>query len=189
MSTTPTNPDEGNQTQGQDQDNPAMTQILHLLQLQTAALHQQPQAPQVGSFIGFQSLHSPEFTRTTDPIKMKYWMKEIEKAFALAEVGENKKTEYASFYLKDEANFWWESTKTLEENGVIIWQRLIELFLEKYLPQYLQDQLKVTFLELKQEGMTIAKYEAKFSELARFVPEYVGTEHKKAERFQQGLKA
>nr|XP_017221730.1 PREDICTED: uncharacterized protein LOC108198487 [Daucus carota subsp. sativus] len=113
----------------------------------------------------------------------------MEKAFALTEVGENKKTEYASFYLKDEANFWWESTKTLEGNGIMTWERFTELFLEKYLPQYLQDQLEVKFLELKQEGMTVAEYEAKFSELARFVPEYVNTEHKKAKRFQQGLKS
>ncbi|XP_074367617.1 uncharacterized protein LOC141708038 [Apium graveolens] len=120
---------------------------------------------------------------TTDPIK------EIENSFTLTEVGENKKTKYASFYLKDEANFWWESTKTLEGDGVIMWQRLTELFLEKYLPQYLQDQLEVTFLELKQEGMTVAIYEAKFSELARSVLEYVDTERKKAKRFQQGLKA
>nr|XP_017222974.1 PREDICTED: uncharacterized protein LOC108199589 [Daucus carota subsp. sativus]XP_017246911.1 PREDICTED: uncharacterized protein LOC108218472 isoform X1 [Daucus carota subsp. sativus]XP_017246912.1 PREDICTED: uncharacterized protein LOC108218472 isoform X1 [Daucus carota subsp. sativus]XP_017246913.1 PREDICTED: uncharacterized protein LOC108218472 isoform X1 [Daucus carota subsp. sativus] len=189
MSTTPTNPDEGNQNQGRDQEDPTMTQILRLLQLQTAALNQQPQAPRVGSFKAFQSLHPPEFRGTTDPIKAKTWIKEMEKAFALTEVGENKKTEYASFYLKDEANFWWESTKTLEGNGIITWERFTELFLEKYLPQYLQDQLEVKFLELKQEGMTVAEYEAKFSELARFVPEYVNTEHKKAKRFQQGLKS
>lgn len=135
MSTTPTNPDEGNQNQGRDQEDPTMTQILRLLQLQTAALNQQPQAPRVGSFKAFQSLHPPEFRGTTDPIKAKSWIKEMEKAFALTEVGENKKTEYASFYLKDEANFWWESSKTLEGNGVITWERFTELFLEKYLPQ------------------------------------------------------
>ncbi|XP_074355852.1 uncharacterized protein LOC141695512 [Apium graveolens] len=165
-----------------------MTQILHLLQVQTAALHQQPQAPQVGSFKSFHSLHPPKFTGTTDPLKAKSWIKEIEKSFALADVGENKKTEYASFYPKDEANFWWESTKNLEEDGVITWQRFTELFLEKYLPQYLQDQLEVTFLELKQEGMTVAEYETIFLELARFVPEYMDLEHKKAKRFIQGLK-
>ncbi|XP_074360632.1 uncharacterized protein LOC141700853 [Apium graveolens] len=189
MSTTPTNPDEGNLTQGQDQENPTMTQILQLLHLQTAALHQQPQAPRVGSFKDFQSLHPPEFLGTIDPIKSKSWIKEIEKSFSLAEVCENKKTESASFYLKDEANLWWESTKTLEKDGVITWKRFTELFLEKYLPQYLQDQLEVMFIELKQEGMTVVEYEAKFSELARFVPEYVDMERKKAKQFQQGLKA
>ncbi|XP_074333471.1 uncharacterized protein LOC141671181 [Apium graveolens] len=36
--------------------------------------------------------------------------------------------------------------------------------------------------------MSVAKYEAKFTELSRFVPQLVGTEDQKAERFQQGLK-
>ncbi|XP_074361571.1 uncharacterized protein LOC141701857 [Apium graveolens] len=44
------------------------------------------------------------------------------------------------------------------------------------------------FLELKQENMSVAEYEAKFIELSRFVPQLVGTEEQKAERFQQGLK-
>ena len=36
--------------------------------------------------------------------------------------------------------------------------------------------------------MSVAEYEVKFSELSRFVPEYVNTAAKKAKRFQQGLK-
>ena len=34
----------------------------------------------------------------------------------------------------------------------------------------------------------MAEYEVKFSELSRFVPEYVNMEAKKAKRFQQGLR-
>ena len=33
----------------------------------------------------------------------------------------------------------------------------------------------------------MTEYEAKFTELARFVPEYVDTDEKRAKRFQQGL--
>ncbi|KAL8103494.1 hypothetical protein AgCh_027907 [Apium graveolens] len=40
----------------------------------------------------------------------------------------------------------------------------------------------------QQEDMSVAEYEVKFSELSRFVPEYVNTETKKTKRFQQGLK-
>ncbi|KAK1365776.1 hypothetical protein POM88_041337 [Heracleum sosnowskyi] len=36
--------------------------------------------------------------------------------------------------------------------------------------------------------MTVAEYEAKFTELSRFVPEIVNTDLKKSRRFQQGLK-
>ena len=36
--------------------------------------------------------------------------------------------------------------------------------------------------------MSVLEYEARFTELAQFVPEYVDTEGKKARRFQKGLK-
>ncbi|XP_074336851.1 uncharacterized protein LOC141674023 [Apium graveolens] len=94
----------------------------------------------------------------------------MEKAFELAEVKDDKKFQYASYYLKDEARYWWESSKALLKGEVITWEKFTEMFLEK------------------QEDMTVAEYEVKFSELARFMPEYVNTKAKKAKRFQQGLK-
>ncbi|KAL8124559.1 hypothetical protein AgCh_012277 [Apium graveolens] len=47
----------------------------------------------------------------------------------------------------------------------LLWERFTEIFLEKYLPSYMQDQLEMTFLDLRQEDIG-----------------------KKAKRFQQGLK-
>ena len=40
--------------------------------------------------------------------------------------------------------------KTLEGTYVITWERFKELFLEKYFPQFVQDQMELKFLELKQ---------------------------------------
>ncbi|XP_074327376.1 uncharacterized protein LOC141665296 [Apium graveolens] len=48
--------------------------------------------------------------------------------------------------------------------------------------------MELKFFDLKQEGMTVGEYEKKFTELARFVGDYVDTDEKRAERFQQGLK-
>ena len=48
--------------------------------------------------------------------------------------------------------------------------------------------MEINFLELKQGDRSVAEYEAKFTELARFVPDYVCSEAQKARRFQQGLK-
>ncbi|XP_074360641.1 uncharacterized protein LOC141700861 [Apium graveolens] len=48
--------------------------------------------------------------------------------------------------------------------------------------------MEIKFLELKHGNMSVTDYEAKFIELARFVPEQVDTEEKRAKRFQQGLK-
>ncbi|KAL8095247.1 hypothetical protein AgCh_036633 [Apium graveolens] len=83
----------------------------------------------------------------------------MEKAFELAEVKDEKKAQYD-----------------------LSWEKFTEMFLEKYLPSYMQDQLEMKFLDLRQEDMSVAEYEVKFSELSRFIPEYVNTEAKKAKR-------
>ena len=48
--------------------------------------------------------------------------------------------------------------------------------------------MELKLFELKKENLTVVKYKAKFTELARFFLEYVYTEEKKAKRFQHGLK-
>ena len=90
------------------------------------------------------------------------WLKEIEKAFALVKVKEEQKVEFANYYLKNEATYWWEMVKTLEGTDFITWERFKELFLEKYFPQFVQDQMELKFLELKQGTMSVSDYESKF---------------------------
>ncbi|XP_074347335.1 uncharacterized protein LOC141686184 [Apium graveolens] len=96
--------------------------------------------------------------------------------------------DYASYFLKGEANNWWESTRALEGEGPVFWTRFTELFLEKYFSDCLRNQLEVEFLELKQDEKSVAEYEAKFTEFARLVPVYVSTEAQKEKRLWQGLK-
>ncbi|XP_074350888.1 uncharacterized protein LOC141690135 isoform X1 [Apium graveolens] len=181
-----------NLTQQQEyQDNPSvLQQILELLRQQTANLTQQQehQEDHVVTFKTFQYVNPPEFKGYEGPIEAMAWLKEIEKALAIVRVGEAQKTVYASYFLKGEANYWWEYKKALEDAGMITWERFTELFLEKYFPRYMWNQMEIEFLELKQENINVAEYETKFMELARFFPEYVNTDEKMAKRFQQGLK-
>ncbi|KAL8147908.1 hypothetical protein AgCh_005288 [Apium graveolens] len=76
----------------------------------------------------------------------------------LVGAGTEQKTKFASYFLKGEANYWWESTRALEG--------------------------EIKFLNLTQGDLTVAEYEAKFTELARFVPDQVDTDEKKARRFE-----
>ena len=184
---------------------PIVAQLLQTLAQQTTTLAQQqhqiqqqllqqqqqqhPQVLPVAMFKTFQAVKPPEFKGSSDPVEARTWLKEMEKAFTLTEVVEGKKTEYAVYFLKNEASYWWESIKVMEPEGVVTWGRFKELFLEKYFPDYMRDQMEIKFLELKQGNMSVTEYEAKFTELSRFVPTYVDTEKKKAKRFQQGLKS
>ena len=80
----------------------------------------------------------------------------------------------------------------MEADFIITWERFSRLFLYMYFPRFMENQMELKFLELKQNNLTVAEYEAeyeaKFTQMSRFAPEFVNTEVKKARRFQQGLK-
>nr|XP_017228833.1 PREDICTED: uncharacterized protein LOC108204056 [Daucus carota subsp. sativus] len=188
--------EEGNRNANQNLD---ITQLLELVRQQTATIAQQqqllqqmqtPQPPpgNVTTFKTFQSVKPPEFKGTQDPVAAHAWLKEMEKAFALTNVGDNQKVEYAAYFLKGESNYWCETAKALEPEGIITWDRFKRMFLDKYFPRYMQTQMEMKFFELKQDNMTVGEYEKKFTELSRFMGEYVDSEEKRAKRFQQGLK-
>ncbi|XP_028080767.1 uncharacterized protein LOC114282313 [Camellia sinensis] len=67
------------------------------------------------------------------------------------------------------------------------WAQFKEVFYEKYFPQCVRDHKVIEFEQLKQGTRTVAEYEAKFTELAGYVPHMVDTEYKKARKFEGGL--
>lgn len=140
------------------------------------------------AFRAFKSLKPPEFQGSADPVEARDWLKEMEKSFEILSIEEAQKTVFATYLLKGEANYWWEAKKNMEVDAIITWQRFVQIFLEKYFPRFMENQMELKFLELKQNSLSVAEYEAKFTELSRFVPEFVNTEEKKSRRFQQGLK-
>lgn len=89
----------------------------------------------------------------------------------------------ANYFLKGVASYWWESKRAIEVEEIISWERFTELFLEKYFPMYVQDQLEIKILEFKQKNLSVTEYESKFIELSKFVPEYVNTDEKRAKKF------
>ncbi|WMV40750.1 hypothetical protein MTR67_034135 [Solanum verrucosum] len=61
------------------------------------------------------------------------------------------------------------------------------LFLEKFVPQTLRDHKKDEFMSLKQGGMTVAAYEAKFHSLSRCATQLVTIEKERIRLFIKGL--
>ena len=51
-----------------------------------------------------QTVKPPEFRGSNNPLKAKAWLKDMAKSFEQVQVGENQKTAYASYFLKNEAN-------------------------------------------------------------------------------------
>ncbi|KAL8147950.1 hypothetical protein AgCh_005326 [Apium graveolens] len=175
--------------------NPDMDPMGQFMQLLRQNLERQPNPPPQGnnnavanSFRAFKSLKPPEFHGSADPVEARAWLKEMEKSFEILSTDEAQKIVLATYLLKGEANYWWEAKKNMETDAIITWERFSQLFLGKYFSRFMENQMELKFLELKQNNLSVAEYEAKFTELSRFVPEFLSTEEKKARRFQQGLK-
>ncbi|KAL8134988.1 hypothetical protein AgCh_009856 [Apium graveolens] len=114
----------------------------HLTQQQQRQIN-----PQV-TFKTFQEVNLPEFKGSLDPIDARVWLKEIEKAFALVKVKEEQKTEFASYYLKNEVTYWWETVKTLK---VADYESKFEE-LSRFVPSYVDTDRKKA--KRFQQGLT-----------------------------------
>ncbi|XP_028067080.1 uncharacterized protein LOC114269907 [Camellia sinensis] len=128
----------------------------------------------------------PQFHGGLDPLKAEAWVFGIEKLFEVFPCLETQKVLLATFTLEDEVRRWWMLMH--ESNKDIGWARFLEIFYDKYFPQCVRDRKVLEFMELKQGNMTVAEYEAKFIELARFALHMVNINYKKARKFKGGLR-
>ncbi|XP_028119215.1 uncharacterized protein LOC114316729 [Camellia sinensis] len=127
----------------------------------------------------------PTFCGGTEPLKAETWLLEMEKLYEVFPCSETQKVLLAIYTLKDEARRWWLLIRSGNRN--ITWAQFNAIFYDKYFPQCFRDRKVSKFQELKQERMSVAEYETKFTKLARFAPHMVDTDYKKARKFEGGL--
>lgn len=133
----------------------------------------------------FLKIKPPMFYGGIEPLKAETWLLEMEKLHEVFPCSETQKVLLATYTLKDEARRWWLLIRG--GNGNMTWAQFNAIFYDKYFPQCFRDRKVSEFQELKQGRMAVAKYEAKFTELARFAPHMVDTDYKKARKFEEGL--
>ena len=68
------------------------------------------------------------------------------------------------------------------------WAEFHDLFMGKYFLDTARHAKAQEFLELKQGTMTVLEYVARFTELARFIDDYVATDMAKVKGFENGLR-
>lgn len=179
--------------QNQNTPPPPEDQMQQLNELLRTAFQNPPPLPKnerprpLNPFKIFKDVHPHEFKGTEDPTEAQIWIKEIKKAFCIAQNLENLKTSFATYMFKEEANFWWETIEAREQNLELPWNQFKELFSKNYFPPCLKNQMEVKFLELKQGEMKVSEYVANFNELSRFAPHQVDTDARKMRCFEQGL--
>ena len=78
--------------------------------------------------------------------------------------------------------------KTFRNVEVMTWVDFRELFMSKFFPASARHVKAREFLDLRQGDMTVLEYMVRFTELARFVDDYVATDLAKVRRFEDGLR-
>ena len=115
-----------------------------------------------------------------------HWFMQIEKVLEAMEITSNAtRIRLAVFQLEGEAQVRWKWARTSRDIEAMIWAEFQEMFMGKYFLEIAKAQ---EFLELKHGAMTVMDYVTRFTELARFVDDYVVTDMAKVRRFENGLK-
>ena len=109
----------------------------------------------------------------------------MEKIFTVAEVPEEKKVNIGTYYLTGKVDIWWNTIKDKFVRPEFTWSKFLDELKAKFYPVVVQRQKEKEFMELKMSGnMIVMQYASKFTELSRFVPDFVSSERLKMRRFE-----
>ena len=106
-----------------------------------------------------------------------HWFIQVEKVLEAMEItSDTTRIRLAMFQLEGVAQVWWNWTKTSRDLEAMTWEEFQKLLMGKYFPDTTRHAKAQEFLELKQGTMTVMDYVSRFTELARFVDDYVATD-------------
>ncbi|KND53919.1 hypothetical protein BSCH_00004c [Candidatus Paraburkholderia schumanniana] len=102
---------------------------------------------------------------------------------------EDRRVAFATFQFEGAARSWWSVVRNKWERDQTPWnwENFKREFDEKFLPSMVQEKREEEFIKLKQGTLSVTDYEAQFTKLAKFVPEFVATDQRRIRRFVQGL--
>ncbi|XP_021743407.1 uncharacterized protein LOC110709493 [Chenopodium quinoa] len=130
----------------------------------------------------------PTYQGEPDPTILENWLREFEKLFGSVGCPENSKVGCATYYLKGEADLWWQQNEaTIKALPGFNWTMFQEKIRDKFYPSFLHKQKAEGFSNLAMGNMSVTEYYTKFVELSRFAKESVSTEKSKARKFESGL--
>ena len=137
----------------------------------------------------FRAHRPPTFTRGGDLMVADHWFIQIEKVLEVMEItSDTTRIRLVAFQQEGEAQVWWRWARTSRDLEAMTWAEFQELFMAKYFPEMARQAKAQEFQELKQGATTVMDYMARFTELARFVDDYVATDMAKVRRLENGLK-
>lgn len=167
----------------------AMEQLTTAMvqQIQQDAQRNQ-KAAESQEFFEFRSNNPTQFKGGYDPEEAEHWIQELEKIFEIMACSADRRVTYATFMLMGNAEYWWQGTRRLleAEGREITWEVFRTRFLERYFPTSVRYAKEMEFLQLRQGGMTVGDYAAKFESLSKY--SWCPDEDWKCRKFEDGLR-
>ena len=110
---------------------------------------------------------SPPLNGDPDPTVADAWIKRLEKIFKVHRCSDQKKVAYTIFMMEGEAEHSCDRKECVLgiEVEQLSGEDLEEVFYNKYISQFVQNQKEEEFLGQVQGSMTVAQHEAKFTHL------------------------
>ncbi|KAL5570502.1 hypothetical protein UlMin_027077 [Ulmus minor] len=98
------------------------------------------------------------------------------------ELNDQERVFCASYMLKKEARYWWESVEARRDIRAMTWEDFKAEFNRKFYNPIAMQEQQTEFLTLKQGKMTVAEAVRKFEQLARLCPYLIPTEEQRTRR-------
>ncbi|KAL5570735.1 hypothetical protein UlMin_020332 [Ulmus minor] len=130
----------------------------------------------------FCQIKPAEFVGSSDPLEAEEWLSSIETILEFMELNDREKVMYASYMLRKDARYWWESVKLRRNVLTMTWGEFVGEFNQKYYNQAAMRAKQKEFLNLKQGNMTVIEAVTKFEQLARLCPSLVATEEERTRK-------
>ncbi|XP_021757426.1 uncharacterized protein LOC110722463 [Chenopodium quinoa] len=94
----------------------------------------------------------PTYQGEPDPTVLENWLREFEKLFEGVGCPENSKVGCATYYLRGEADLWWQQNEaTIKALPGVNWTMFQEKIRDKFYPSFLQKQKAEEFSNLVME--------------------------------------
>ena len=144
--------------------------------------------PRADLYEKFRRAHAPEFEGSSDPLVADEWISSIQVILDFMNLTDQEKVRCASFNLKKDARYWWETVALRRNVDVMTWAEFVEEFNTKFFNMRAMSAQQRDFNNLKQGSMTVTEAVTKFNQLARLCPHLVPTEKERVRRMMEMFK-
>ncbi|KAL5553447.1 hypothetical protein UlMin_040848 [Ulmus minor] len=114
----------------------------------------------------FRRMKPDEFEGSSDPLVAEEWISSIPTILDFMHLNECEKVLCATYVLKKDARYWWETVKMRRNVQDMTWDEFIVEFNQKYYNRMAMRAQQNEFINIKQGNMSVTEAVHKFDQLA-----------------------